>query len=820
MPIQGLIYTGTKWQVLFGGLSDGLELVNSLPEANFTFANTAPSLTVSFNGSSSVDPDGSTLTYSWSFGDGEVASGVTASRTYATAGSYNVQLTVTDPRGGIDVLSKTVTVGSASTGNSAPVAAFTAAVSNLTVNVNSSTSLDTDGSIVTRSWNWGDNSSSVGTPVTTSVVPSFDHVVVVVMENHSAGQIIGSSNAPYINSLANSGVNFTQSFGLTHPSQPNYIQLFSGSAQGVTDDGAVGPFTANNIARQILDAGKTWKAYSEDLPSVGFTGTTSGNYAKKHAPWASFSNVPGTLHVPFTQFPTDFTTLPALSFVIPNLINDMHDGSVNTGDTWLQQKLGAYATWATTHNSLLIVTFDEDDFTATNKIATVMYGANMKPGSYTQTIDHYSVLGFLEDVYALPRIAGAIGRAAITAPWTTTTSSTPATATTTLGPGSVTASHTYVAPGSYTIVLTATDDDGASSTASRRVSVVDSSSGDSFTLRKTKPSATNTGAGVSGNDIYGSYRVRSWPDSTNTTVVPTGDVVLKTAGQIYEGKHVVGNITIQADSITVRDCWVEGRIIVQSSNAVIDGNRIFPNHAAPAAESAFLVECMSSASNALIQFNSIYASVSTASGGWSGIGFRNFTAYRNHISNLTDLGGFAPAASGQDVKASFQGNYMHGPAQFVPDVWYSGGRAETHNDGIQVHGGSNGQIVGNTIMADYSPDSGTQPNYLTSTGKQLNMHTIMLSPVVGNITSLTVEDNWLDWGVYCVHGTQLDSGSSVAFRRNKFGRNMTKGYGVGYKALILNAAAVKTIGTGADANVFEDTITSTYVGDAVPVQTG
>ena len=106
-------------------------------------------------------------------------------------------------------------------------------------------------------------------------------MVVVVLENHAIGEIVGNPAAPYLNSLVadNKAALFTQSFALSHPSQPNYIQLFSGSNQGVTNDNvpAVFPFTAPNLGAELLTASKTFAGYSEDLPSVGFNGAASGS---------------------------------------------------------------------------------------------------------------------------------------------------------------------------------------------------------------------------------------------------------------------------------------------------------------------------------------------------------------------------------------------------------------------------------------------------------------------------------------------------------------------------------------------------------------
>ncbi|ARP69937.1 acid phosphatase [Streptomyces pluripotens] len=240
-------------------------------------------------------------------------------------------------------------------------------------------------------------------------VPSPDHVVVVVFENHAYSQVIGSHKAPYINSLKSGGANLTQSHAETHPSQPNYFALFSGSTQGITDDSCYAPaFTsAPNLASELIAAGRTWASYNESLPSQGSTVCSSGEYARKHNPWFGFSNVPTSSAKTFSQFPSDYTTLPQVSFVIPNLCNDMHDCSVKTGDTWLKNNLGGYATWAKTHNSLLVVTFDEDNRLSGNRIPTVLYGQPVTAGSSSSTsYDHYDLLRTLEDTQGLSTHAG------------------------------------------------------------------------------------------------------------------------------------------------------------------------------------------------------------------------------------------------------------------------------------------------------------------------------------------------------------------------------------------------------------------------------
>jgi acid phosphatase len=94
--------------------------------------------------------------------------------------------------------------------------------------------------------------------------------------------------------------------------------------------------------------------------------------------------------------------MPDVSFVVPNLKHDMHSGSISVGDTWLAQHVGPYAQWAGTHNSLLVVTFDEDDHSAANHIATFFYGAHVTPASYPEHVTQYSMLTTLQALNGLP----------------------------------------------------------------------------------------------------------------------------------------------------------------------------------------------------------------------------------------------------------------------------------------------------------------------------------------------------------------------------------------------------------------------------------
>lgn len=266
--------------------------------------------------------------------------------------------------------------------------------------------------------------------ISQSVLPEPDHIVIVILENHAYSQIIGSSEAPYINALASdsSSALFTNSYAIEHPSQPNYLDLYSGCNQGVTHNGVPLeiPFTTDNLGRQLIDSGKTFISYSEDLPSVGFNGSSSGSYVRKHNPAANWmgigiNQIPITTNQPFTAFPSDnFTLLPDVCYVIPNQDNNMHDGTIEMGDNWIYNNLSDYVQWAKTNNSLFILTFDEDNYGPDNHIVTIFTGQMVLGGQYSEMIDHYSILRTIEDMYVLPYACNASTATTISDCWSIT----------------------------------------------------------------------------------------------------------------------------------------------------------------------------------------------------------------------------------------------------------------------------------------------------------------------------------------------------------------------------------------------------------------
>ncbi len=281
--------------------------------------------------------------------------------------------------------------------------------------------------------------------------PRYDHVVIVMEENRTPGQIIGDLvNAPYITSLASGGVSLASMFALVHPSQPNYLELFSGANQGVVDDAlppnfsttptSTYPFRTANLGAELITAGFTFAGYCEEIESAGavdwadydpHSATNPGiYYRRKHNPWANWvakvlplpaNQLTSTANRAFTQFPANFSQLPTVSFVVPNQLHDMHDGSRRMGDDWLRDNLNAYALWARTNNSLLIITWDEDDYNEDNQIPTVFHGANLRNGTIVPgTWTHHNLLRTLEEMYGLATHAGAAAQVrSIVGPFTT-----------------------------------------------------------------------------------------------------------------------------------------------------------------------------------------------------------------------------------------------------------------------------------------------------------------------------------------------------------------------------------------------------------------
>lgn len=237
------------------------------------------------------------------------------------------------------------------------------------------------------------SADTTATITTTTPFTHPNHIIFVWFENKKYSSIIGSSYAPYINSLVAKGTLFTNMFAITHPSYPNYIDFFGGQPNGITNDNCVNAstLTTPNLYTVLKNAGKSFAWYSEGLPLTGSTVCKYGYYVERHNPTTIFANVPASQNKTFLSFPTDYTKLENVVCISPNLINDMHDGSVLAADQWLKVHLSALVEWCRTHNSIFVVYFDENDGSGSNQIPVVAVGQYVK-ANYKQTTlcDHYN----------------------------------------------------------------------------------------------------------------------------------------------------------------------------------------------------------------------------------------------------------------------------------------------------------------------------------------------------------------------------------------------------------------------------------------------
>jgi phosphatidylinositol-3-phosphatase len=242
-----------------------------------------------------------------------------------------------------------------------------------------------------------------GTTPTPPVAAATDHVFLVMLENHSFGQVIGNPVMPYLNSLATAHGLAANYFANAHPSIPNYFMLTTGNTETI-DDNFTGTITDDNIVRALTGSSKTWKAYIESIPSTGYLGGNTGTYLKHHNPFAYFSDVNASTPaaaaqaanmVPFSQLSADLAagSLPNFVYVLPNSLDDAHDcpggaalctpdQQLAPADAWLKANIDPVINSPKFGNSVLVIIFDESVTTdITNgggQVMTVLVGPHVK----------------------------------------------------------------------------------------------------------------------------------------------------------------------------------------------------------------------------------------------------------------------------------------------------------------------------------------------------------------------------------------------------------------------------------------------------------
>jgi hypothetical protein len=254
-------------------------------------------------------------------------------------------------------------------------------------------------------------SRSTATPPATGL-PAFGHIYLIVLENKEYGRIVGNPGAPYLNRLIARYGSLTRMHGETHPSEPNYFALFSGSMQGATGDGTYN-LSGKNLVDQLAAHGKSWRVFAQNVPLGCYTGYSAsggpdgrGVYARKHNPAISFTDVSGNPSrcARITNFRHFNPAAADFELIIPNMCNDMHDCSVATGDAFLAGFVPRIIDAPAFVNSVLFITFDEGDSSVNGggRIATVVVSPLVRPGSLDASVrNHYSLLRTIEDAWGL-----------------------------------------------------------------------------------------------------------------------------------------------------------------------------------------------------------------------------------------------------------------------------------------------------------------------------------------------------------------------------------------------------------------------------------
>lgn len=252
--------------------------------------------------------------------------------------------------------------------------------------------------------------SSVDLSTASTVSPAPSHIEVVVMENASYGEVIGNSAAPYINSMAQQHLLFTNSHAVTHPSEPNYLALFAGTTEGLSTDACPVTYSGSTLATELAAKGRTFTLFAEKLPSDNSTACSADAdsavaskylYWRKHDPAADFPFIRSGETQPWTGSGTTAYGAADVSFIVPDICNDMHDCGVAAGDKWAAANIPAIESYNAAHNGLLIFTFDEADYDSTNHIVTIFDGLGLH-GTSSQTVNHYNVLRYIETAFGLP----------------------------------------------------------------------------------------------------------------------------------------------------------------------------------------------------------------------------------------------------------------------------------------------------------------------------------------------------------------------------------------------------------------------------------
>jgi acid phosphatase len=248
--------------------------------------------------------------------------------------------------------------------------------------------------------------------------PAPSHVVVIVLENREYGEVVGSTEAPFLNLLARNGALATHYYAVAHPSLPNYLALLGGSTFGIADNCTDCMARGPSLASQLSRAGISWRAYMGGLPHRCFAGAAHGSYVKRHNPFMYFPSIAADPDrcaqvVPESRLDADIRRqrLPAFSWLTPDLCDGAHDCELGEADRHLAALVPRILRRLGPHG-LLVITFDEGTSDAGccrqaggGKVMTALVGPDVRPGTrLSATYDHYSLLAMLEERFGLPRL--------------------------------------------------------------------------------------------------------------------------------------------------------------------------------------------------------------------------------------------------------------------------------------------------------------------------------------------------------------------------------------------------------------------------------
>lgn len=236
------------------------------------------------------------------------------------------------------------------------------------------------------------------------------HVFLIVMENHSANEVM---RGQYTASLAAKYGVAANYHAIAHPSVPNYLALTSGNTWSIQDDSYY-VLPKRDLGTQLTSAGVSWKAYMEAMTAGCLNSPVP--YDPGHNPFAYYGGHCPPNVVSLTPLETDLqSNTPRFTWITPDRCHDTHDCSMSVGDAWLQEVVPLILdspAWKS--NGVLFITWDEDDGSTDNTVLTLVIAPKAKHVRSTHAYNHYSLLATIEDLLGVGRLGQAASAPAMT----------------------------------------------------------------------------------------------------------------------------------------------------------------------------------------------------------------------------------------------------------------------------------------------------------------------------------------------------------------------------------------------------------------------